>query len=289
MVAGFLKYYYTTNVQLFDKILHAQFTYPSWFSTNIRGILELMMVRDPKTRIGLSQLRELPYIKSLEATSNSNNSSSNSSSATSAAVVVDGSHAHGLDEANHISDDGLDLNHDDWDSDTQTLKTLNAFDLLTQCGGFCLDRLFSPQLYATIKDGPIADSMSDQIGGNLRFGGPSFTQQAITSKFNIASTLPDARELIALAHSSLIALGCECVQSVETCVRTGALRANKMTSKGMIVIGVRVFNVSAQMSLLEVRRGKGSLFEWCLLFNNLVDDKLKGVLLRPTEGEAKDT
>jgi hypothetical protein len=242
-----------------------------------------MMVRDPKTRIGLTQLRDLPYIKSLEVNSSS---ASNADIPAGSSAAVD-ANAHAMDDANHISDEGMDLDSDDWDSPTQQIKTLNAFDLLTQCGGFCLDRLFSPQLYATIKDGPIADSLSDAIGGNIRYAGNSSTPQL--SKYNFSSNCSDPRELIALAHNALVSLGCECVQTVEQATQIGAIRACKSTSKGQIGIGIRAFCVCSSMSLLEVRRGKGSLFEWCLLFQQLVDDKLKDVLLRPnTDGEAKE-
>jgi serine/threonine protein kinase len=71
LLAGFLPFDEPTIMQLFTKIQKAEFTYPSWFTPEIRGVLDQMLVADPKVRIGLAQLREhlVPTWRSRHSTS----------------------------------------------------------------------------------------------------------------------------------------------------------------------------------------------------------------------------
>lgn len=285
MLAGFLPFDEPTIVKLFAKIQKADFTYPSWFSTNIREVLVQMLVPDPKVRIGLSQLKDIPWLKSYADSSSGTKAAASTQSGPSevdlvAAVQSLSTAAPAVDESVAEHDES-----DEWDAPGAALKTLNAFDLITQCGGFCLERLFSPHTYCAIQEGPIADNLSDEISGNLRFD-----IKTTDTKFNVSSSLADARQLAALAFQVLTEVGCDVQCTVEEAMARGAMRATKVTPKGKLGIGMRVFNVCSQWSLLEVRRGSGPLLEWNQLFSLIVDVKMKDVLFRPAAaGEAKES
>lgn len=61
LLAGFLPFDESTIVALFAKIQAAHFTYPSWFTPEVRALLDKVLIADPKERISLSQLKKDPW------------------------------------------------------------------------------------------------------------------------------------------------------------------------------------------------------------------------------------
>jgi serine/threonine protein kinase len=62
LLAGFLPFDEGTIMALFSKIQKADFTYPTWFSPEVRALLDQVLVADPKVRISLTQLKDHPWM-----------------------------------------------------------------------------------------------------------------------------------------------------------------------------------------------------------------------------------
>ncbi len=63
LLAGYLPFEENTMVQLFVKIKSADFEYPSWFSSGVRGLLNRILISDPEQRLSLNEVREHPWVK----------------------------------------------------------------------------------------------------------------------------------------------------------------------------------------------------------------------------------
>jgi serine/threonine protein kinase len=151
LLAGFLPFDESTIVALFSKIQAADFTYPSWFSTEVRAVLDLMIIADPKKRVSLAKLKENAWLRFkvpewAEA----------SSAAATAPASASASAAEMEDAVTPLPPSITDKDFEDFDAGPSTarrgLRSLNAFDLVNQCGGFNIDKLFSPQIFSAISD-----------------------------------------------------------------------------------------------------------------------------------------
>eukprot|EP00601_Ochromonadales_sp_CCMP2298_P005897 CAMPEP_0173194808 /NCGR_PEP_ID=MMETSP1141-20130122/14709_1 /TAXON_ID=483371 /ORGANISM="non described non described, Strain CCMP2298" /LENGTH=104 /DNA_ID=CAMNT_0014119275 /DNA_START=1 /DNA_END=315 /DNA_ORIENTATION=+ len=68
----------------------------------------------------------------------------------------------------------------------------------------------------------------------------------------------------------------------EDMIRTGVVKASRGGAKGMVDILAQTFLVSPQMSLLEVKKGKGDILEWNHAFTELVQ-KMGSMLEAPRD------
>jgi 5'-AMP-activated protein kinase catalytic alpha subunit len=80
MLAGFLPFDENNIVALFAKIQAADYTYPSFFNSEARAVLDTMLVVDPKVRASLSQLRAHPWLHNYATTHMANGEATNGSS-----------------------------------------------------------------------------------------------------------------------------------------------------------------------------------------------------------------
>jgi 5'-AMP-activated protein kinase catalytic alpha subunit len=62
LLAGYLPFEESTTAALFKKIRAAEFEYPSWFSPEVRELLDSVLVVDPAQRISLQQFKNHPWI-----------------------------------------------------------------------------------------------------------------------------------------------------------------------------------------------------------------------------------
>jgi len=65
LLAGFLPFDEKTIMELFAKIQNADYTCPSFFSPEIKRVIELILVADPKLRISSSDLKRHAYLSHL--------------------------------------------------------------------------------------------------------------------------------------------------------------------------------------------------------------------------------
>jgi len=62
-LAGFLPFDEATMSALFKKIQKAEFTYPSWFTDDVKDLISKILVVDPKQRWTIPQIRQHPWWK----------------------------------------------------------------------------------------------------------------------------------------------------------------------------------------------------------------------------------
>lgn len=245
LLAGFLPFDESTITALFAKIQAAEFTYPSWFSPEVREFLDGILVADPKARTSVGEMRTKPWVTNgavenptappVEASQAE--PKQNMLEATVEIAMEDGAHAN-LDE----SDDEDDV------SNGQAPRTLNAFGLVNQCGGFALGRMFSPKTFMSISD----EDETSLLNRHRK-------------AYQYSSDKKPADLYVAVIEA-LKSLNFRVVMQ-EPCFK---LRATLLTpAKGMIGLSAQVFMLGGctnSLCLLEVRRGKGDLME----FHNVV-------------------
>lgn len=78
-------------MELFAKIQNAEYTCPSWFSREIKQVIELILVADPKTRISSSDLKKHPYLSHLFADADAKAAASAATSPPKSALPSPGS------------------------------------------------------------------------------------------------------------------------------------------------------------------------------------------------------
>jgi hypothetical protein len=164
---------------------------------------------------------------------------------------------------------------------------LNAFDLISRCGGFLLDKMFSPELFykppsltststsinsSRSNTGEEKKILSQSVGGNILFGA------SITSKTNkcyhfTANSLTPI-ELIKYVYQALIELGFKFENSKDNIMRTAIIESTLLTVKGLIGMTIQVFELTPQLCLLEIRKGKGDILEWMNAYHDLIDNHL---------------
>lgn len=64
LLAGFLPFDEPTMSALFRKIQRAEFSYPSWFTPQVRDLLDHILVPDPENRWGIAEIRTHPWYTS---------------------------------------------------------------------------------------------------------------------------------------------------------------------------------------------------------------------------------
>mmetsp|Transcript_17370 Transcript_17370/g.27133 ORF Transcript_17370/g.27133 Transcript_17370/m.27133 type:complete len:84 (-) Transcript_17370:16-267(-) len=62
------------------------------------------------------------------------------------------------------------------------------------------------------------------------------------------------------------------------------IKAALMTPKGMIGVVVQVYVLTDDLSMFEVRRGKGDILEYHKFYRELVDRRLGDLVNRPPQG-----
>lgn len=259
LLAGFLPFDETTIVALFAKIQAADFTYPSWFTPEVRSLLDRVLVADPAQRITLSELRHDPWLQR-EATILPGapggdsvfplvtRAASNLSMGEAAKPPTEDQIQAGIADAveENVNDNGS--------TEKNVPKMLNAFDLVNQTGGFALDRLLQRQR---------ADKTSKRI-------------------FHFSSSCTPSSRLISHVVDALRDMSCEVIASSEDPLK---VRATLLTPKGMIGITVEAFYLTDSLCLLEIRRGKGDILEFHGLLSELIGNQIAGYINNPNPGD----
>jgi len=199
-------------------------------------------------------------------------------------------------------------------------KILNAFDLINQCGGFALDKLFAPQVDIQANElGHLVKKMSSHAisGGagvgntsarkapevaesklpadeqrmlarqaSLRFGGASSRR---TGSFHFSSKVVPAENLTKSVYGAMKDMGFEMDEPVSVSQGSGKCKGVIRTAaKGTLGITVHVYTICSTLSLLEIRRGNGNLLEWNAIYDDLINNRISALINRPSaEGEAK--
>lgn len=254
LLAGFLPFDETTIVALFAKIQAADFTYPSWFSDEVKALLDKVLVADPTQRVSLAELSQDPWLQktgTIPAGTPGGDAvfplvtrtASMGSAATEAAKPTE-------DQINAGMEDAVQRVAENKEDEKANTKKLNAFDLVNQTGGFALDRLLQRQR---------ADKTSKRI-------------------FHFSSSCNPPSRLISHVMDALRSMSCEVSASSEDPLK---IRATLLTPKGMIGVTVEAFYLSEGLCLLEIRRGKGDILEFHGLLSDLVGSRIASYINNP--------
>jgi 5'-AMP-activated protein kinase catalytic alpha subunit len=128
LLAGFLPFDEPTMSALFRKIQKAEFSYPSWFTAEVRALLDKVLVPKPGQRLKIEDIMSDPWY--------TNGASSKFDVATNSTALQVSEAA--MNAAIAETTDG-----DDIGADEDKPKTMNAFDLINMCGGTALNRMLS--------------------------------------------------------------------------------------------------------------------------------------------------
>lgn len=284
LLAGFLPFDESTIVALFAKIQNADFTYPSWFTPEVRSLLDQMLVADPKARFSISQIKGHPWYQGNATSGLVANSVNLSGTTNNAPTEAQLEAAVQQVSASKSSEDDHDIDHDDHDHlhiGTSPVS-LNAFDLVSQCGGFLLDRMFSPEIfYNSPGDEAAAKSTvkaASQLGGNVLFSNNG-AMKGKSYHFTASNITP--QELATAIIDAMQAMGCDFEASKDRMVQSGVVKATLLTAKGMVGIALQVFTLTPTLNLVEIRKGKGDILEWKNAYIDLVERRIAHLLNKP--------
>jgi len=224
LLAGFLPFDEPTMSALFRKIQKAEFSYPSWFSQGVRGLLDKILVASPDERLTLDQVLQEPWV--LEAGSGApppgTGSSTIGGSAASKGLEVKPSQQQ-MNSA--IGENDADYEED---GDATEPTKLNAFDVINLVNGSGLSSMFMTADEATTKSKKFFISPKDR--GTII----SRLEEALTSK--------------------------ECKLNVNNKGLT--IKAVCQTPKGAIGLNVQVYVLSEGLHIVQLSRGKGDQIEY---------------------------
>lgn len=267
LLAGFLPFDESTIANLFNKIKKAEFSYPSWFSTQVKSVIDVMLVADPKARISLTQLKDHPWLAVTGHTPRPDYAAT--TTATSIPTNIPMSEEKAVEDED-VSDDEDDDGLIAKDSNGKLLP-LNAFNLVPKAGGFLLERLFRPKEFAVIEG-------SNEESGNLIFG-----HVDRTNIHKYTSNVYPAELLMKEVYESFTAKGFTMRETVEIACLSGKASGNYLSPKGLVGVSIRCYDLCTTLSLLEIKKGKGDLLEWDNITRDVIES-LGSLINRPVTG-----
>jgi serine/threonine protein kinase len=225
LLAGFLPFDESTMAALFRKIQNADYSYPSWFSAEVRALIDQILVADPARRLTLAEVKRDPWFLA----------GGYEEQAPPTPTPMEESVGDELDDPIQPTQEQVESAvqaAEEMATDSRQggagPKHLNAFELVNQCGGFAVDRMFRTQ---------------------------SEKQTKRVYQFT-SNTPPD--ELLDGIASALAEMGCETRKFPETY----KVKATLLTRKGMIGVIVQLYFLLDDLQLVEVRRGKVRTEAW---------------------------
>lgn len=260
LLAGFLPFDETTIVALFAKIQAADFTYPSWFSPEVRALLDKILVADPAKRISLTEVAQDPWCLkpshglpggvAADSSAGSKLGSAHSFRSSGGGggavprIPTEAEIKDGMQDA--VQEDvPITTDMDHGEPKTSGEKMLNAFELINQTGGFQLERLAY---------------------------GQSRVDKTVKRVFHFSSACTPPSRLMDTVIAALQEGGCEVSVSNDDPLKVRATR--HASSKGMIGVTIEVFGLSDSLCLLEVRRGKGDIMEFHEFIRDFIGNKI---------------
>jgi serine/threonine protein kinase len=255
LIAGFLPFDEGTIMALFSKIQKADFTYPNWFTPEVKALLDQVLVADPKRRITLTLLKDHPWMiqhrgEVIVPISTLSLSPQEAGPNTEPITEVPVPTTEQVDAAvSGMEHDVLEEDEDDqWGAligrTTRGPRYLNAFDLVSQCGGFHLKRLFNPQSLRTLSTnsllGTITTTKEEPLQNaelqptivqppveakvlrsvkSVRFNGVSLGKQR--DSMNFTSSVVSAEDLMKAVYDALKSMKFVLESSVDSAMASG--------------------------------------------------------------------
>ncbi|RQM13208.1 hypothetical protein DD237_006213 [Peronospora effusa] len=242
LLAGFLPFDEPTMSALFRKIQKAEYSYPSWFTPRVKALLNNILVPDPETRITIKDILQDEWFVNAHGADEqaSSGAGAGTISAELATAPVPDPVDHMTIKPSQADLDAAILEHQDEinsgkkDKLDGGLKVMNAFDLINMCGGMALNRMFQ-----------------------------SNDEKRVKRATQFTSTIPAASIMTRLT-GHLESLHCEI--NVEN---SSKVKAVLQTPKGAVGVVIQIFMLADSLHLVEVRRGKGDIFEYHKFYTQL--------------------
>lgn len=247
LLAGFLPFDEPHMSALFRKIQKAEFTYPSWFSPQVRHLIDRLLVADPAKRASLTDIEADPWFLGPDGYHDTETSAPISIVAGGAGATSHPVSGGGVAEVD-ATEDVAEAVEDPVEASPATAvaaaavkgkgpAALNAFEVVNMFGGLALNRL----LETTDKRDKLL----------------SVTPQFI-------SAMP-ANVVLTRISTSLATLGAEVTVDDEAYKVKGRF----VTGKGTINVVVQIFAISDELHLVELKRGKGDILEYNSIYMKL--------------------
>ncbi|KUF92805.1 Aspartyl aminopeptidase [Phytophthora nicotianae] len=250
LLAGFLPFDEPTMSALFRKIQKAEFSYPSWFTPRVKALLNRILVPDPETRITIKEILCDEWFVNANGADEQVAPAAGPGTISEelAAAPVPSPVDHMTIKPSQADLDAAILEHQDEinsgkkDKQDGGLKVMNAFDLINMCGGMALNRMFQ-----------------------------SNDEKRVKRSTQFTSTIPAASIMTRLT-GHLESLHCEI--NVEN---SSKVKAVLQTPKGAVGVVIQIFMLADSLHLVEVRRGKGDIFEYHKFYTQL-NEQMKDLI-----------
>lgn len=254
LLAGFLPFDEPTMSALFRKIQKAEFSYPSWFSADVKALLDKILVADPAQRVGLVEIMKDPWFTPgytpgayMAPGVAAAGGASSGGAATPSAEQVEGAIQEGADYSADAADAA---------GSKSGPKLMNAFDLINMCGGMALNRMFMQEAEKKVK----------------RYN--QFTSTMAPA--DILKHISDALTSLKAGNPDRLMADAAATDPPIVNSETYKITAGQRTSKGLITIKAQVYVMAPNLHLIEMRRGRGDITEYSRFINELTA-KLQGV------------
>jgi serine/threonine protein kinase len=220
LLAGFLPFDEPSMSALFRKIIKAEFSYPSWFSQPVKDLLNKILLPNPDKRHTVAQIKEDGWFceGGYEEDEDENVESK----------VVDT--ADVFDEAEEMEVSGKN------GSRPVNPQSMNAFELITMCGGLDLTPMF--------------DKQAQTVKKYTRFHS-------------------NAAPLVILNRISEALTGLGTEHKVQQ--STFKIKVNHTTEKGQLTATVQVFSIAPGLHLVDWRKGQGDSLTFYRFYKDIRD------------------
>ncbi|EEY62050.1 CBL-interacting serine/threonine-protein kinase, putative [Phytophthora infestans T30-4] len=231
-------------------IQKAEFSYRAGSLPRVKALLNRILVPDPETRISIKEiLRDEWFVNANGADEQVAPAAGPGTISEELAVApVPSPVDHMTIKPSQADLDAAILEHQDEinsgkkDKQDGGLKVMNAFDLINMCGGMALNRMFQ-----------------------------SNDEKRVKRSTQFTSTIPAASIMVRLT-GHLESLHCEI--NVEN---SSKVKAVLQTPKGAVGVVIQIFMLADNLHLVEVRRGKGDIFEYHKFYTQL-NDQMKDLI-----------
>lgn len=248
LLAGFLPFDEPTMSALFRKIQKAEFSYPSWFTPRVKALLNRILIPDPATRVTLTEIMQDDWYLNADNSSAPPVVSVPSATASNGAEMSVKPSQADLDAA--ILENQDEINSVEKAKGDGALKVMNAFDLINMCGGMALNRMFQ-----------------------------SNDEKRVKRSTQFTSTIP-ASSIMTRLTGYLESQKCEI--SVDS---SSKVKAVLQTPKGAVGVVIQIYMLADSLHLVEVRRGKGDIFEYHKFYTQL-NEQMKDLMATPPTAQA---
>ncbi len=256
----------------------------------MRSLLDQMLVADPKNRISIANLKNHAWYQGGVDHNNHHSSPAGiPATPTEAQLEAAVQPVQKGGQGNELNNNGEDVFKDDefedFDTNTSTGPVkLNAFDVVSHCGGFMIDKMFSPEIFYKVPTDDVSSPAKSysNLGGSILFGSTGSKSKSYQFTASNTSAIDLSREVCNALEAILFTIE----GNKERSIQSGIIKANRVTAKGMVGITIQVFILSPTLSLLTIRKGKGDLLEWNNAYSELVEKRIAHLINKAKSPDA---